>query len=86
MGNIVAYDRPDSIGNQLLNHDYFVKRKQEDLHFAWLWLRHISEMPNPKRRIPNQYLIKHEAEKKYIELENTRKFEIFREWMGRIPV
>ena len=37
MGNV--NDRPHGDSD----HSYFVKRKLGDLHYAWLWLKHLAQ-------------------------------------------
>lgn len=87
MGNMVptAYDRPR--GDESLSHEYFVKRGQGDLHYAWLWLKYVAQnktkfYPEP----PSEFLVTAKAEDLYAVLKDSEEFEVFVKWMEPIPV
>ena len=87
MGNTISlpYDKPSGFYD--LPHEYFVKRNQADIHYAYKW--HVYKVQNSNlfhSEKPNDYLITNKAEELYELYKDTDEFVKFIKWMGRIPV
>ena len=87
MGNKVVVPYDESRGGEWLSHNYFVKRNQGDMHYAWMWVKYIAQNRNIyHREQPSQYLIINKTEELYEIHKNTEEFQKFVKWMGPIPV